>query len=267
MGCSFAGDRLRGSIGVLGAVARRGGAAGELPVDAVLKLGDRVQGTLASGGVHAFSFEAVAGTEVTLKAARTAGFMLVGMRLFDPADVLLVDDVDSVLTLKKAAISGRLLTATGVYRLEVVDLTEQGGGSYSLRTAGVRERLITELVTVDGVEAPPPIVLAGVAGEVVQSIALRSLKPKGLFAKVGGLPADLLPEVEQFSQVGGEALDLSQHVFISPTGYKVVVQDVMLPALGEYALHVTGAGGSVGYAKVKLRRAALAKGWTTHTVP
>jgi len=241
--------------------------AGELPYDAVFKIGDRVNGTLPSGGMHVLYFEAVAGTEVTLKAVRTSGFMLVGLRLYDPTLELLVDEVQSVLTLKKAAITARRLATTGTYRLEVVDLTEQGGGTYALRTAGVRDRLITELVTVDGLQPPPPIQLIGVAGEIVQSISVRSLKPKGLFSKVGGLPAALLPEVAQFVQLGGEELDLSHHTFVSPSGRKVVVTHVVLPQLGEYALHVGGANASVGYASVKLRRAPLQQGSKLHVIP
>ena len=235
---------------------------GDTPAsDAVLELGDKVVGTLDSGEGHVLEFEALAGTRFTAKAARKSGFLLVGLRLEGPGGQLLVDEADSVLTLKKARINDFKLLVSGTYRLTVFDLTDQGGGSYKLGTKGVRDTFEKDLVTVDGEQAPPPVEFSGVQGELIKRIELRSLKPKGLFQKVGSLPAALLPQIDHFGVVDGQEVSLAGKTQVTATGKRVRVRNVTLPVMGDYALQVGGAGGSVGYARVIVRRAKLKADW------
>jgi hypothetical protein len=80
--------------------------------------------------------------------------------------------------------------------------------------------------------------------------------PKGAAGAIGGIPADLLPEVAELALPGGGAINLSNVVKTSSSGKKVKVGKVVLPVTGTYSLTLTGAENTVGYASVKVKLSA-----------
>jgi hypothetical protein len=218
--------------------------------------GTKVHGLLPDDGVHSVALDAVAGTTLSARLVKKAGDLVPSLRVVAPDGSWLLAPGDTVLNPKKAAVQKLVLPQTGTYRIEVLGMSLPGG-EYRLRTKAASPGKLKNVLTVGFDDGSETLSFDAVAGTVISSVKISNIKPpKGAAGSIGGLPANLLPEVVGLMLPGGGAINLVGLVKTSSSGKKVKVGKVVLPVTGTYSLTLTGAEDSVGYAAVgmKLRR-------------
>jgi hypothetical protein len=215
--------------------------------------GAKVHGLLPEDGVHSIALEAVAGTTLSVRVVKKAGGLQPALRVVAPDGTWMVAPDDSILGPKKAVVNKLPLTQTGTYRLEVLGVSLPGG-EYRMRAKAASTGKLEELLTVGLDDGSETLTFDAVAGTRLSSLKVKRVKPpKDAAAVIAGMPADLLPEVAELVLPNGGSMDLTGLVKTSPSGKKLKVGQVVLPATGTYSLTLSGAGGSVGYASVKLK--------------
>lgn len=261
----FAGPLVLGSLVLSGEVAAQRAAAvaapavlaaGEGEPGPALKIvpGDRVRGKLDGDEVHAFEFDVVAGSRITVRTSRLSGNGKIAFRVLDPDDEVVISPLASIFGLKVSKLKHYDVLKTGTYRVEVLDMLGEGG-EYGMRVFKKYVQRIKTVVAVDGETPPNPVVFDATAGSTIRLFLAKAPKPKGFFSKVGNSnkPAALLPEVSAIMAPESGNLAVPGTVKTSEFGKKIWAKKVPLPDFGTYQIDITGAAGSVGYAKVLLK--------------
>ncbi len=226
-------------------------------------LGDRVKGMVSEGDGSRFRFEATAGTLLSLKAVRSGGDLQPGIMLTAPSGGVLLTPAVSVLSSKAAGTKKFPLTETGVYVVDV--MSQAGSGPYSLKSKAKAVTKVKEILSIGAVEGTSTVfALDAVAGTVLKRLTVASLKPKGDFAMIDGLPADLFPVFLPGMDPDGDPLVFEATA--NKSGRKVTVKNLNLPLVGTYEFEVGGDDGSIGYAKA-LAKLSVPKGKSTVEIP
>ena len=79
------------------------------------------------------------------------------------------------------------------------------------------------------------------------------LKPKGDFATVEGLPADLFVELDDLTGPSGDVTVDPELLILDPLGKKLTLKAVDLADFGAYVMQLSGDAGSIGWAAAKLK--------------
>jgi len=213
--------------------------------DGPLVPGDRVTGAMTGEATHTFRFDAVADTQLSLKCSRTFGDMEPAIRVIDPIGTEVMGVSQSVVSTKTARVRKLTLARTGSYRLEIVNLT-RAGGIYSLTTKAKVPKKVKTVVAVG--TAGGAATLDAVAGSTVKKLVVKSLKPKGEYAEIDGVPANLVPRIMSLVGPDGKEVDIAP--FLRTKGSSVTLLDLPLASPGVYTLNVGGVDSTVGYAHV-----------------
>jgi len=221
------------------------------------QLGSRLEGSITAADTDVFTFLAVEGTLISMTARTGKGSGLAPtFSILSPSGELLSGADPSNPKIKNLEVP-----TTGVHRVEISGASGSTG-DYQIRTKAKFPTKVQETVEV-GV-AGAVISIPGIPGMTVKKLNVKALKPKGDFATVGGMPANLeLDGVEL--QACGSPIGLGD-LKVNGPGTSVKARNVGIDALGSHALHVAGVGGSVGFAKVKAKL-AFAKGKGTVVEP
>ncbi len=235
-----------------------------------LMLGDKVDGTLAAGDVHVFEFEALEDTKLTLTAKRKGkNDIQPALRVFDPNGVEVLTTADTIASEKLAKVpkDKNVLTATGLYRVEVSDVFGTGG-RYFMKTKGKFPSKIKAdqvLKIGDPLDPPPAFPLNMLTGSSAKKITVQNVKPKGAQEPtIDGTEANLKPGVIVEDPSGAELVLGTTKV--SKSGNKVIITKTDFPALGVYEILVDALDGTVGYALIKAT-IKHPKGKTTYVIP
>ncbi|MBI4880913.1 MAG: hypothetical protein HY812_14845 [Planctomycetes bacterium] len=206
--------------------------------EVLIRLGDRVEGRTGSGIADRVLFEAVKGTRVSLVLQPADRKLTLVARLLRPDGAPLAFFRPKRADPAVAAVHDELLPETGIYVAEISFAANQTG-DYSLDTLG----------------------LLPVSAE--ETLALRDGRPEGF--KFGGLSERSIEEVRVVA-LGGAELDLALNI-VAPQGNSVpladkawkssdgrtlIVRDVPVDRLGDYALFVTDTARGEGKARVEV---------------
>lgn len=227
--------------------------------------GQRLVGSIdPAGDVDSFSFYAAAGTELSFTARRTGkGSALTPIFVVtEPNGVVL-----GVSELKSSGKSSRVkklaTNSTGLHRVLISG--DGTTGEYRIKTKAKLPKALKRVK--ETIEVGPEggmLLFDGIPGMTVKSVKVKALKPKGAFAAVGGIPADLLPQIAAFAACSmPRPLPL---LTTSKNGKATQGKNVAeLTQAGTHRLDIDG-GGTVGFAKVQLKlKPAKGKGVVEET--
>lgn len=232
--------------------------------DVPLVLGSRASGPMEVDTTRGFTFEAIEGTVVSLTATRRKGLVEPAFSLTAPDETELLAPADSVLSPKKAGVKKLELTQTGVYRVELINLG--GDGEHNFKTKGKIPKSFKLIAAVDPLDGEDPILLPAIGGSTLKSLKVSAIKPKGDFAAIGGVDADLSPAIAAATAPDASPLDLGE-IKVNKKGTKLAVKNVALPVLGIYEIILSGVDNSVGFAKVSAKITPPKKAKGTVLVP
>ena len=217
-------------------------------------LGQRLTGGLEPDDTDDFSFYATAGTLLTITAKRKGkGSVLI------PTFAVLEPNGDELGVAVPAGKSARVkkleVQTTGLHRVSVSSLS--GAGQYVVKTKARFPKSVETIVEVGSGGAT--VDFDGMPGMTIKRLRVKALAPKGEYATVDGVPADLAPQVALLSAAGApiELPPLKTAASGKKTGGKNVAE---ITRAGPHFLTIEG-GETVGYAKVVLKlKVAKGKG-------
>ena len=88
-------------------------------------------------------------------------------------------------------------------------------------------------------------------GSMLKKLSVKTLKPKGNFAMVDGVAANLKPMLDNVLTPTSTAMPIDDLLQVNPAGTKILLKSLPLGGLGTYTVEVSGASQSVGYALLK----------------
>ncbi len=229
-----------------------------------LTLGDRLDGVVAADNSYVFTFEATAGTVLSITAIQKLSEMEPALRIYgpltpgvEPAVLADVADTTSTKNSPKAKRKAKLpkgfsVPATGEYLLEVLDVSGNGG-AFRMKTKGKPAKSVTKVVQIIelGVgDTTVDVSFDATSGSLLKKLSIKALKPKGDFALIDGQPAALLPVLDQVLDPKLQALPLVAPPKVNKAGTAVSINKQPLDRLGTYTVQISANAGSVGYAKL-----------------
>lgn len=222
--------------------------------DASLVGGDKAKGLVQAGQLDRAYLVAPADAALTLrlKPLVKAEGLLPGLRVVGPGEANLAQvEADPEKPTKTLVIKKLLLPDSGTYRLEVYGL-DDSVGSYKLSTKLKPVKSLKQTLAVGPSESEPAVAFSALPGSVLRLAKFKTLKPKGLFAQVEGLPSALLPDLLALEGPDGP-IEIEGLLEFAKNAKTVRVRDVALPALGEYELKLGGVDASVGHGKLRVK--------------
>ncbi len=230
-----------------------------------MTLGDRLDADVAPDNSYTFTFEATAGTKIKMVAVQRFSGMEPALRILGPLvegqePEVLVDVEDSISkkdtpkARKKAKLPKKFtVPATGEYLVEVLDRGGKGG-TFRMKTKGKAAKEIRKVVRDIELGEGEELFEAdfdSTSGSLLKKMVIKALKPKGDFAVIDGLPADLHPALDAVMTPSDQALPIDGLLKVNKAGTAVSLKKLPLTGLGEYTAEISGVDDSVGYARLK----------------
>ncbi|RKY20111.1 MAG: hypothetical protein DRQ55_08795 [Planctomycetota bacterium] len=247
---SFLHDGNNADVGAVWTTLLRG-FRGVASHEAQIRIGDRVDGAIASQGMHGFSFQGTEGMRLTASCQLTDALLVPGLRLVGPDGVELLGPAQTISTPRLARIRNYPLEDTGVYRLEVVNQFA-GGGTYRLRTRAFVPRRFQKDVAVGLDGSVESLRFGSLSDAVIRRLTIKVVKSKGGSGDLVGEPLELVPVLISLLDPNGDGMNVEFHTQPGSSSNKIVIRDLPLQEFGPYEIIVGGDGGTVGIADVRV---------------